>query len=262
MNMRMMENKKEIPKIFHVIDFGYPPIEEYNNFFKDFSSLPKHSSWKNTDNKWNNEPEVQWKYQNDRDQIQIDTQKLINTDSVYYNQLVTTISKHRDMLINIDLINAENHSSKISEKIKRMYDGMNSLPYRNEHIANAIKELLYIELHFNDMVDKIAVEFGESENGVGYYSRAFIFENDYQLLLREDILEQINSEYLSKNANSGNINKNISEMAMYLGCDIGLISDFNKLIDLFAKRIIPFQIYLNRDPILFNPMKIKRFGRP
>ena len=263
MDMRMIENTKwikNIPNIEHIYDTP-PPIEEYNKIFKDFSKLLKHSSWDYIDEKWNTETKICWEYQKDREKIQIDTQRL-DTDSVYYNQLVTTISQHKNVLINIELANIENINPKISEKINRMYDGMNNLPYSSEHIVNAIKELLHIELLFHKLTDKIEVEFGESNNGTGYYTRSFIFEKDYQSLLREDILEYINPEYLSKNTNSEDIKRSVSKLTIDLGCDIRLISDYNKLVGLFAIRIIPFQIYLNRDTILFNPLKIKKFGRP
>jgi hypothetical protein len=111
------------------------------------------------------------------------------------------------------------------------------------------------------MIDKIGVEFGERNDGTGYYTKSFIFEKDYQFLLRKDILEHINPKYLSENT-SEDIKKNISKETIDFGCDIRSISDFNRLVDLFAIRIIPFQIYYNRNPVLFNPAKIRRFGRP
>lgn len=260
MDMRMSGIAKIEKKFTNTIHIGRPPMEAYNKIFQDYSKLQKHSSWNNIDNKWNNETQVQWEYQNERKQIRLDIQKLANNDSVYYNQFVTTISQHRDMLINIDLINAENYNSNISEKIKSIYDGMNFLPYSNEHIANAIKELLHIELHFENMANKIEMEFGERDSGKGYYSRAYIFENDYQSLLREDILEYINLKYLSENANAEDIKKNISKSIINLGCNVSLIFDFHKFADLFAKMVIPFQVYLNRNIVLFNPAKIKIFG--
>ena len=271
MDMRMIENTKIINEIMKNIPNAAtitidtkPSVAEYNIIFKDFSTLQKHYSWEAIDSKWDEEKQIKWKYQTNRDQIQVDVQKLINSDSAYFNQLVNMIAKHRNTLINIEIINVKNLNPKISEKLKIMYDGMDVLPYSNVQIAGAIRELLNIELHFNE-IDKVEVEFNERSNGKGYYTRSFIFEQDYQYLLREDILEYINSEYLYfhyKNENSEDIKKDISKSTIGLGCDIRLISDFNKFIDLFAIRIIPFQIYLNRNPILFNPIKIKTFGIP
>jgi hypothetical protein len=281
-DMRMSENAKimrSFPNVIHIED--KPPMETYNKIFQDFSRLLKHSSWNNINSKWNNETHVKWEYTENREHLQIDIQKLASNKSIYFNQLVDTITQHRNRLIDIEVINGENFVSRnmigfsgstpifvpskvtIIKKIKTLYDGMNSLPYSNEDIVNAIKELLHIELEFEKMIDKVEVEIGERDNGRGYYSRAFIFGNEYQSLLRDDILEYINLEYLSENENSNDIKTNISKSVIDLGCDISLIFDFNKLVDLFAKRIIPFQIYLSRrSTILFNPARIKIFGRP
>jgi len=279
MDMRMSENAKIVrnfPNVVHIED--KPPLAAYNKIFQDFSKLSKHSSWDNIDSKWNTEKQVQWEYAENREHLQIDIQKLASNNSYYFTQLIDVITQHRNRLIDIEVINEEKFVSRnligfsgsapifapskvtISEKIKTIYDGMNPLPYSNEHIVNAIKELLHIELYFDNKTDKIEVEFGERDNGRGYYSRAFILENDYQSLLREDILEYINLEYLSKNADSEDIKKCISKSIIDLGCNISLIFDFNKFVDLFAKRIIPFQAFLNRSAILFNPAIIKIFG--
>ncbi|GHT33230.1 hypothetical protein FACS189434_06830 [Bacteroidia bacterium] len=274
MDIRMIENSKTVKTFPNVVQFDVdlePTLEQKNKIFKDFSKLSAHSSWKNIDNEWVVEKQIEWKYEGNRNQIQIDCQKLIDNDSDYLNKLTGIIDKHRNELINLEVINADNFISRnligysgskpiftnskitISGKIKTMFDGMNILPYSNEQIVNAISELLNIELHFEE-INKINVEFLENIDGKGYYSRACILKDDYRNLLRDDILTYLNSEYLSTNPNFEDI--------MLLGCDMSFVSDFNKFVDLFAKRIIPFQIFLNRNPILFNPAKIKIFGKP
>jgi hypothetical protein len=264
MDMQMREGQKTLnqimPNFLHVdIDYS-TSVKIQNIIFKDFSTLQKHYSWEIIDNKWNDERQIKWEYQSNRGKIQVDIQKLISSDSVYFNQFVNTIAEHRNTLINIEIINTKHFNSNISEKLERLFDGMNVLPYSNVQIASAMNELLNIELNFNE-IDKIEVELSERNSGKGYYTRSFILEQDYQYLLREDILEYINPEFLSEYEISEDIIKNVSESIMYSACDIRLISDFYKLVYLFALRIIPFQIYLDRDTILFNPAKIRIFGR-
>jgi transcription termination factor NusB len=266
MDMRMIKSQETLKQIManlvhHEIVIDYSTVVKIQNIiFKDISTLQKHYSWETIDNKWNDERQIKWEYQSNRSQIQVDIQKLISSDSVYFNQFVNTIAEHRNTLINIEIINTKHFNSNISEKLERLFDGMNVLPYSNIQIASAIKELLNIEMNFNKN-DKVEVELGERNSGGGYYTRSFILEQDYQYLLREDILEYINLEFLSKYEISEDIIKNVSESIISSACDIRLISDFNKLVDLFAMRIIPFQIYLNRNTILFNPAKIRIFGR-
>ncbi len=168
MDMQIIENTLFIRELMEKyngisISIDIPPMKKYNEIFQDFSALSQHSSWETIDNKWNDERKISWKCEKDRNQIQVDTQKLLNADLIYCNQLATTIAKNRNMLINIKLTNTEILDSEISEKIKRMYDGMNPWPYTNEHIVNAMKELLKIERYINSMVNKIQIEFGEKK---------------------------------------------------------------------------------------------------
>jgi hypothetical protein len=286
MNERMIENDewiKSIPNLEHIYDEGHT-LEEYNLVFKNYTLLPNHYSWDNMD-KWNEDVKVDWKYSSKRKTIQIDLTKLTHKDII---NLSSIIEKNRHNIVNFGIINEIENKTNLLQKIEKLYDGMHILPYDSWLIALGIEELIKIELKIEDFIHKILIEFSESE-GTGHYSRAYIYDFDLKKLIRNDIVEFINEKFIdnfiynyhskkisdketlqntySINSMSG-IKPNqkddfIEIVALHcldLGFDVRKIYDFNKFVFFFAIRIIPFQIYLNRDPVLFNPSKIIKFG--
>jgi hypothetical protein len=287
MNERMTDNEewiKSIPNMSHIYDSGHS-LDEYNIVFKNYASLPIHSSWDN--NKWNDEIVVKWIYNQNRKKIQIDIKNL-NCKTEYIKELSSMIEDNRHELIKFELINTINDNPNLLQKIEKLYDGMHILSYDSLLIAYAIEELIKIELKLKDVSNKLLIEFSESE-GSGYYSRSYIFNFDLKKIIRDDIFEFINKKFIDCFIYDYHSNKISDKEVLYkvcsinsltgimpnqkdefmemialhcldLGFDVRKIFDFNKFVFYFAVRIIPFQIYLNRTPTLFNPSKIIKFG--
>lgn len=286
MNELMCKNTELIKSdnLFNIISMDDPPIEEFNIVFKDYNNLTIHDSWLNTNIQWDIEKKINWKKTAERKIIDIDLNKIL-TEQDGLICINDKIENRENEIITFNIIN-EKYDLKLIEnlndKLNRLYDGMIVLPFTTKQIAIAIYNYLKIQSLFDKFNEKLEIEFGESLDGTGYYTRSYIFKKDLSKILRKDILSHLNDLWVidglfGDNIPSGDIKRDFENVTqkqidelfyttsmffLQLPLDIRMIVDFENFVNLYAEKIIPFQIYLDRQTILFNPYLIRRFGRP
>lgn len=245
---------KDIP----IINIPIPSEEDYNKIFKKYSSIEVHSSWKSIDAAWKNERKFEWKTSKARKSITLDIHNLIKNSSAL-EETVSKIENLRNQIVEFKVKNNGVRNLELETKLKILWDGMIALPFENLQIAKTIRELLKLELKVEDIQDKVLIEFDENIEGGWLYSRAYITLYDFSNALRDDIAMHINRNHpMMKKFD--NTNLILAHYILTLPCDIRLIINFYKFIELFALKIIPSQVSEKRGTILFNPSKIKSIG--
>jgi hypothetical protein len=98
--------------------------------------------------------------------------------------------------------------------------------------------------------DAIEVEFGNDAQGTssrGYCSRSELYSC---------VAPNLGKSY------AGKIEESTLGQLLMNANDPAVVFDFQKLAALFAKQIVPSQIAMRRELVLFNPAKLTFFGRP
>lgn len=282
MNELMLKNNELLKSdnFYHLIYMPEPTIDEFNIVFKDYENLEIHNSWNTISNDWQTEKNTNWIETTKRKVLSIKYDDFLNSQERLIEFVdYLEIFKNELILIKIDTLQIESKLLEtLSLKVNQIYDGMRVLPYTSLQIGFAIRNFLIITNSFDNLENKIEIEFGENDNGTGYYSRSFLLENDLSDIFREDIISHLNSLWVmtnlfendEKEPNWDNINQKQIDDLLYstsmfflqLPLDIRKIASFDHFVNLFAEKIVPFQMYLNRQSVLYNPSIIRRIGRP
>ncbi|MNY20126.1 hypothetical protein D3C86_1535930 [compost metagenome] len=144
------------------------------------------------------------------------------------------------------------------------WNGMRNLPYTNNDIAAAISALVplcslpdvrsfngrEVDLAFKNWIpDALHVEFGNL-NGSG--SRAYCSNATLLGALDESWMASLRSPKPLSSVTS----------AFCVTYDPRLMFDFKRLIQIFAREVIPSQLAMKRPIVLFNPAELDSFGLP
>ncbi len=157
-------------------------------------------------------------------------------------------------------------SELLSRLFRSAWNGMRSLPYSNEQIAAAfssIAGLVYVNFgngpqptddlkQFAEVRGNgIRVEFAYADNSS---SRGYANEEGMRSAMRDNLKHLVCPKYRNEIAEVKGTLQLIQNPA--------LLFDFEKLVDIFARDLIPSQIVLGRKPTLFNPAALTILGLP
>lgn len=156
-------------------------------------------------------------------------------------------------------IRSKKISTLINKNVKNIWDGMRTLPYSRKKIIYSISK--YLASEFYDSVEKIDIEelfhipiLIELCDSFGAHCRCLISRPLLQWCLREDILD----------IQSDSLPKSVSIDVLHYIQKTELIFNFNELVDLFYKEIIPSQVLRSKNyknpTLFFTPAYVDRIG--
>ena len=157
-------------------------------------------------------------------------------------------------------------TNRVSALFRDAWNGMRSLPFSNAQIAAAFstivalvfvgfgKELQRAEQRnrFSEArEDGLRVGFGYTDQSS---SMGYAVKKDLRNAMRHDFKSLVRPEYHDR----------IERLTYVLQLvqNPSLLFDFDQLVDIFARDLIPSQIVLDRKPTLFNPAALTIFGHP
>lgn len=262
-----------------ILDFRSP--EKANESIVPAGEIPTHESWETarlTD--WYEQPDEKYQKSEAREthELVLDLSKCpIKAGKIAAAEifnLLTTFTKMRTKLItwslHFDSASLSIHrQQRILGALHELWDGIRSLPYKDEEIASSIgtyitMELLYdgINNHQPESWEKVAalcfgnvieVEFGGAGGGS---SRAFVTEKDVKAAIRKDLGKYIARGY--KKWILGDVRQ-----ALSLVPAPNRLFDFNLLAKIFVRQIAPFQLCGRYTPPRFySPAGLRTFGLP
>lgn len=150
-------------------------------------------------------------------------------------------------------------SSLINRNVRRIWDGMRTLPYTKEQIVQVISKYLAFEL-WESVLEKDIEEviydpiLLSMSNSHGTYCRFHASGFNVARAFRDDVLD-IQDDALPQSLNS--------QLLLYIQKP-RVVFDFDRLLELFVKEIIATQVLRSKnskDPTLFfSPAYINRLG--
>jgi FRG domain len=155
---------------------------------------------------------------------------------------------------------------ELNDMIRPVWNGMRRLPYSDSEIADAIgvvTTLLMLgfrkrtgsdtqrELFSQCFGECMLVEFGHQD---GSGTRGLAALESLRRSLRSDMAELLLPKYKEYVNNIHDLFHKIYNPR--------LMFEFNEFKSMFAREIIPSQVVLGRDLLLFNPTQLKVFGLP
>ncbi len=156
--------------------------------------------------------------------------------------------------------------SLANEKLRPVWDGMRRLPYTDEEIADALSTVTALlilgireEISPSNEIEMFEQCFGECmriefahQDGSG--TRGLAALESLRRALRSDMAELLLPEYRERIYNIHDLFFGIHSPR--------LMFEFEEFKSMFAREIIPSQILLGRDLLLFNPAQLKVLGLP
>lgn len=238
--------------------------------YKYVKSRKSHSSWQASSTKaWRYEVSNSFSKAKDIEfTIQIRSHGDFKEDIYQIEQQLSKLFKEyqitRKQTINptikfIPAIRSRRLSSLVSKNIKRMWDGMRTLPYTPKQIRYSIAKYLALELY--DSVKKEDIEslyhspiLISLSDPFGAYCRCLVSRISLRWAIREDILD-IQSDVLPKSVST--------DLLLYIQ-KAKVVFDFDELVYLFHYEIIPSQMlrskYSKNPTLFFSPIYVDRLG--
>jgi hypothetical protein len=166
-------------------------------------------------------------------------------------------------------------SEKLNSRVQRLWDGIRLLPYDTDDIAMGIGNCIALYCRYIDFFDRntssyvakdylnimedffgdgIEIEFGAEDES---YSKSFASTNSMLVAVRSDIESYLAPAH--KDIMLGNIT-GLLQAVQAPDC----LFDFNKLVKVFAREIIPIQILMREGlkAVYFSPARMAVFGLP
>ena len=155
---------------------------------------------------------------------------------------------------------------RVAALFRSAWNGMRSLPYSNAQIATTMasiadlvlvnheagREVIFASEHFANVISApVWVEFANSD---GSSSRGYASTEPLRQAMRPDLKELVIEEYREIAEDP--------ETTLQMILDPARLFEFEALVEIFARDIIPSQLLLGRKPTLFNPALLKTFGLP
>jgi FRG domain len=155
---------------------------------------------------------------------------------------------------------------QLNDMLRPVWNGMRRLPYTEVEIADAFGSVAMLlmlgfsrEDSFTEQMKLFSQCFGEcvkvefaSQDLSG--SRGLVARESLQKALRPDIAELLAPSYKER--------ANDFHILFQIIYNPRLMFEFNEFISMFAQEVIPTQVMMQRDLILFNPVRLKNFGLP
>jgi hypothetical protein len=201
-------------------------------------------------------------------QVKPATSSLESANSVSYGvrQLLTTRPHSRQTIFEWQLRGLPKQDNldvdKLSQAFQAVWNGMRSLPYTDEEIADAfgVTTQLFLEGFSADgdllsaqkvMGDCFQAEFGVAD---GSSSRGYVTRKSLRAGLRSDLLD-FASEQLIKNMQA--------DVRWVLQAIFApkLLIEFDHMRTIFARELIPTQVF-TRKLVLYSPARLETFGLP
>lgn len=159
----------------------------------------------------------------------------------------------------IPAIRSKRLSVLINKNVKRMWDGMRTLPYTPQQIRYSISKYLALELY--ELIKKIDTKelyhspiMISMSDSFGAYCRCHVSGMYLQWAIREDIL----------NIQSDDLPKSVSTDLLFYIQKARIVFDFNELVHLFHYEIIPSQMLRSKHSksptLFFSPVYVDRLG--
>lgn len=196
-----------------------------------------------------------------------------STGPILDNTLLTAITPLTELIekrrncANL-LIVSPREARTLQRRVNRVWEGMRPYPYSANQIARSINATARLHRAFEhvNMSDgqeqrRIATEqIGESveiemSTSGGNAARAYVSKEALWFALKADIQVKLGRSF---DPGGGWISYILYDKSKRPG----FCFDSERLIDLFADQITPWQVATNRDPIAFSAFHILRLGRP
>jgi len=268
---------REIEEILKKTDSAKCKVETFQNGY--YIPAFKYNYEQLIHESWIPELEEKWSYNKSEDykltvgeSIEINIYDIGNVSEYKSNielfilDILNSKPDMRNKAINWVFVNDFQNDLKteVRSKFQNLWNGIRLLPYSNKEISEAFGKLLELILtrHTNsgknkkEIIKEIfhdCVEIGmtqdDNSSSIGWAT----LEN-LGSIIRDDIASLVTPEY------SADINEIFYLFGIVYNPKILFQAD--KFPTFFVQEIIPSQIFLNRKPIIFNPIKIKIFGVP
>jgi hypothetical protein len=155
---------------------------------------------------------------------------------------------------------------QLSSALERLWDGLRTLPLRNEQIATSVANCIAFwavaDFYLNGKLglsdEQAAKVLGQHRyveiGGAGGYSKSYISKKGLLRALRSDMAEFLVSKFRARFMEDPSI---VVEWAW----KVNYLYEFDVLADLVATEIVPYQVlFRNDDPVFFSPARIERIG--
>jgi len=159
-------------------------------------------------------------------------------------------------------------SSRLTQALSRLWDGLRTLPYSDADIAKSIGNCVALYFYrFNAQPKShdiwldtaslcfgecIEVEFGSDD---GSYSRGYVSSEDLLQTVRGDIYEFISEKHKK------HVQDNITGLLQAIQSPQRLF-DFSKFTRLFSQQIVPTQVIVRTGALFYSPARLTTFGLP
>lgn len=180
--------------------------------------------------------------------------------SSIFKELIITNKRSIAPIINFTpALRSSKLLSLINKNVRRMWDGMRTLPYTRRQILYSISK--YLVLEFYDSVKKVDIEslfyspiLISMSDSFGTHCRCLTSRLCLQSAIREDILD----------IQSNSLPKSISTDLLLYVQKTNIVFDFDELVSLFYYEIIPSQMIQSKHSckptLFFSPIYVDRLG--
>lgn len=231
----------------------------------------KHDSWQSDNfSKWKYVFLEKWESSESQSSITlklpVDTnsfQKFSDDTLQLFNEIDNSLNRNQTLGFKIDLNGNEKTFEKIAKRIERscarIWDGTRNLPFTNLEIYIIIKNYIYFEYYEHifekaysfDNEDLVTLELTNRYHSM---TRCYARKSEIEKAFRDDIEDVLIEEYNGNITSRVLLNVNIPQ----------LVFDFDKLLSLFKKEMIAYQVAYNSEknnPVIFySPTELSILG--